>query len=375
MTEPTLSRETSTAAPVDEIRVAFWNLQNLFDVDVSPIATELGFTPVCGWDRHSLEIRIRLLAETIRGMFDGAGPDLLGLCEIENHRLAQLLIREIGRSDYQIIQAQHPEISGLDTALIYSDRIFDPPANPQGRSHRFNHRFPTRDVLETRLKLRSNDAELIVMVNHWPSRRPTPQSTEPFRIAAAAYCARLLEQCLKVSRREYVELRDNEVSLFRLNQAWDSNVLMMGDFNDNPWDASILNGLRAGYGIEHLDESIRFVRGTLPSWKSYSERPVWLFNPMWSLLASPDQGSTYVPDATHTMALPDQFLISRGLYFGHQGLKLKQRDGGRPDVRIHRPEMISSGRGSPREYRLDTRSGYSDHFPILSTLNVLPREG
>ena len=72
--------------------VAFWNVENLFDVDGSPerpewlqraLARELA-----GWNAEVLELKIEQLARTIRQMNGGAGPDVLGVCEIEYERPA-----------------------------------------------------------------------------------------------------------------------------------------------------------------------------------------------------------------------------------------------------------------------------------------------
>jgi hypothetical protein len=367
---PELSRG-SDRMNSDRINVAFWNLQNLFDLEVSPIAAELEYSPVCGWDRHALDAKIRAIADVIRQMFDGRGPDLLGICEIESERVAQRLIREIGRSDYRLAHVDQSDITGLDTSLIYSDQVFRLADQWPPRGHNVTHRFPTRDIFEVSLKVLANDSDLVVLVNHWPSRKSGRVASEPHRITVAAHCARLVEKHLKVSRREYLELRDNEVSLFRLNQVWDSSVLVMGDFNDDPWNISLLEILRAGFSAEHLEESIRFVRGTLPSWKIYSERPAWLFNPMWSLLGKPDQGTACNTESAHPLRLSDQFLISRGLYFGQQGLIMPQQSPGIPAVNIFRPEVMVTRRGRPREFRRETRTGCSDHFPITTELQVL----
>ncbi len=366
--EVSVDSNTEAARP---IRVAFWNLQNLFDIEVSAIAADLEFTPVNGWDRHAFESKIRNLAEVIRLMFDGQGPDLLGICEIENERVARRLIREIGRDDYQLAHIEHPDIRGIDTSLIYSDRIFSAdPARMKG--HLVHLRFPTRDIFEVPLTVNANGAELIVLVNHWPSRSMGKWLTEPFRLTVASHCGRIVDDMVKIPRKEYLELQDTDVSLFRLNEAWDRNVLIMGDLNDEPWDRSVMEILGASYSTDHIEESLRMTRNALPSFKSYAGRQAWLFNPMWSLMTTPDQGTHYFSDTAQTMNMLDQFILSRGLYFGRQGLRLAERSPGIPDVQIFRPEVMTTRKGRPREFRLDNHTGYSDHFPITTLLQMLP---
>ena len=52
----------------DAFDVAFWNLQNLFDLEGSEIASDMEFTPMHGWDRRALEFRINSHAEIISSM-------------------------------------------------------------------------------------------------------------------------------------------------------------------------------------------------------------------------------------------------------------------------------------------------------------------
>ncbi|MCR9199106.1 MAG: endonuclease/exonuclease/phosphatase family protein [Planctomycetaceae bacterium] len=370
--------ESPSPAPrvVDTLNVAFWNLQNLFDIEVSPIAADLDFTPVHGWDRRAFEAKVTNLAEIIRLMFDGEGPDLLGICEIENERVANILIDAIGRDDYALAHVEHPDIRGIDTSLIYSTKRFQLDES-RLRGHLVHLRFPTRDIFEVHLKVRSNDADLVVLVNHWPSRSLGRLESEPFRLTVASHCGQLVDENLKLSRREYLALSDTEVSLHRLNEAWDRNVLVMGDLNDEPWNRSVLDILKAGYTIDHLEEPIRFARGSLPSYKAYASKSAYLFNPMWSLMSAPDSGTHYYSRSTQTMSMLDQFMLSRGLHFGQQGLQPAQRPSAGdpdiliPDVDIFRPEPLTTRKGRPREFNRETRSGYSDHFPITMQLSVL----
>ncbi len=351
------------------INVAFWNLQNLFDIESSAIATDLEYTPVNGWDKRAFLAKISNLAEVVRLMFDGRGPDLLGLCEIENERVARHLIEAIGREDYALAHVEHPDIRGIDTSLIYSTKHFEVDES-KTRGHLVHLLYPTRDIFEVHLKVKHNNSDLVVLVNHWPSRRGGRLETEPFRMTVASHCGHVVDSILKLSRRDYLQLKDNEPSLHRLNAQWDRNVLLMGDLNDEPWDRSVMEILKAGFSQDHIEESIRFSQGSLPSFKSYAARSPWLYNPMWSLMGPPDQGTYYFSQATQSMNMLDQFLLSRGLLYGLQGLQVRCSDAGIPNVEIFRPGIMSTRKGRPREFRRENHSGYSDHFPITTTLDV-----
>ena len=96
-----------------EIKIAFWNLQNLFDVTISEIAADLGYTPGNGWTEEVMNQKIENLAAVINRMHDGDKPDLLGVCEIENKNLAEKLIEKIGRDDYKVAHVDSPDIREL----------------------------------------------------------------------------------------------------------------------------------------------------------------------------------------------------------------------------------------------------------------------
>lgn len=357
---------------MSELNIAFWNLQNLFDVTISKIAADLEFTPANGWDDAALRSKIKALAGVIRTMHDGEGPDLLGVCEVENEGVANKLIAAAGRCDLALAHVDSPDIRGIDTSLIYSTEKFEliePPTE-----HLVHLRFPTRDIFEVRLRVRENDEELIVLVNHWPSRSRGRYETEAYRLTVASHAGRVVDNLLKYDRSEYFELADNEAVeevMESLNYRWNRNVLVMGDFNDEPFDRSVLEFLRASKGLDHLEEPIKPSRGGLPSYKSYSGKRACLFNCMWSQLARPDHGTHYFSGGTNTMNTLDQFMVSRGLYFGLQGLQLRLDDDGTPAAWISKPDTMTTRKGRPRAFDRKTHNGHSDHFPIEMVLNVL----
>lgn len=363
-----LATEVSTETA--DINVAFWNLQNLFDLQSSSLATELGYTPLNGWNRQCFDARINHLSEVIRLMFDGRGPDLLGVCEIENSRVAGALLEALERTDYALAHVETVGISGLDTSLIYSTKLFDIDES-QTRGHLVHLQYPTRDIFEVHLKVRTNNADLVVFVNHWPSVRPGGLDAEPFRLTVAAHCRQLVDQLLKLSRPQYLHLPDTELSAHELNHTWNRNVLLMGDFNDEPWSRSISEVLAAVYSTGALEDAVRTVRGTLPSYKSYASRTAWLHNPMWSLLAEPDLGTAGSVQPGRPTRIVDQFLLSRGLCLGLNGLETVRTSTGIPAVDVFRPDVMCTRRNRPREFKLESKSGYSDHFPITMSLRAV----
>jgi hypothetical protein len=352
-----------------DIKVAFWNLGNLFDTTASDIATDLEFTPEQGWNQVAFDKKVENLASIINMMHNGQGPDLLGICEIENKGVADTLVNQLGRPDYQIAHVESPDIRGIDVSLIYSSNVFELAAelssNPVG--HLVHFRYPTRDIFEVRLRVVENGAELIVFVNHWPSRKQGQYESEPYRIAVAAHCGRLVDQILKLSRNEISALADTDASLATLNERWNRNILVMGDFNDEPSNRSILDYLLASRDRNHVEELVKASRGKhIPTAETYLKLRAYLFNCMWPLFGQSDVGSLFFSNATNSMNLLDQFIISRGLLYGAQKLQMRLSS-----VSILTPSVMTTPKGRPRSFDRQTKKGYSDHFPIEAIIGTV----
>jgi hypothetical protein len=348
---------------MSEIKVAFWNVQNLFDTKVSEIAADLEYTPANGWDQKAYDAKVKNLAEVLKGLHGGKGADLLGLCEVENLGVVQDLVGKLNRPDYKIAHVQTPDIRGIDCSLVYSGDLFKLVGTPVG--HLIHLRYPTRDIFQVRLKMKPNGPELVVLVNHWPSRSRGLYETEPYRITVASRCGRIVDGLLKYPRKEYLVMPDTKNTLNLLNKRWDSNILLMGDFNDEPFNRSILDELKASSGTDKLEEPIKkSSKRKTPSPKDYLQEQAYLFNCMWSILGMPDTGSYYYSGSTNTMNVLDQFIISRGLHYGLQGLATKPGS-----VQIARPNCMTSGKKKrPVAFDKKSQKGYSDHFPITGVL-------
>lgn len=350
-----------------DIKVAFWNLQNLFDTTASPIATDLDFTPANGWDQLAFDAKVKNLASIINLMHEGKGPDLLGICEIENKDVAQTLIAATGRTDYRLAHSESPDLRGIDVSLIYSDAVFKPPQPEVIIGHVVYLRYRTRDIFEVHLTVKDNDAELIALVNHWPSRRQGQYESEPHRITVAEHCGRLVDGFLTLPREEFMQLPNTTASLAKLNERWERNVLVMGDLNDEPYNRSVLDYLRGTKDLDHLEEEIKPAPGKqIPEPANYLAKNAYLFNCMWPLLGKPDQGTLYFSEATNSMNLLDQFVVSRGLFYGKQKLRMAT-----DSVKIFTPPAMTTPKGRPRLFDKQTKKGYSDHFPITGIVRTV----
>ncbi|MEQ1859050.1 MAG: endonuclease/exonuclease/phosphatase family protein [Chthoniobacteraceae bacterium] len=350
------------------IKAAFWNLQNLFDITVSDLATDLEFTPEQGWTQQAMDAKIANLAEVIKLMHGGTGPDLLGLAEIENNSLAEKLVAATGRADLKVVHADSPDLRGIDTCLIYSSAVFKKPLKAAIKSHAMQLRYPTRDIFEVELEVKATGRKLLVLVNHWPSRSQGKFETEPLRIATAERCGRVVDEYLRYSRADFMALPDTAATRQAIIDRWNRNVLLMGDFNDEPFDRSVLDGLLATRDMDRMEEDVKIAAAkNKPAAAAYLGREAHLFNCMWPQLGRADEGSYYFAGSTNTFSTLDQIIVSRGLLLGKQGLKIDPAS-----VEIFRaPPMAGGAWRRPVAFDRATLKGYSDHFPVQCRISLV----
>jgi len=216
-------------------------------------------------------------------MNGGAGPDLLGVCEVENANVLELLrdaLAPLGR-DYRIAHADTADQRGIDVAFLYdSDRY--QVNDGEIFSHFVLRRNATRDLFQVNLRTKLAGRLLVAIGNHWPSRRGG-------EIESAAYRA------IAGETLDYFHDRIREI------QGKDVAIIAMGDFNDEPFNRSLTD-----YALsERQAQKVR--NANTPR----------LLNLMWPVLGA-GIGTHYFDNHANVL---DQFLISKGLLTGKPGLK------------------------------------------------------
>jgi endonuclease/exonuclease/phosphatase family metal-dependent hydrolase len=311
--------------------VAFWNLENLFDAQDYPHRSEklqrVLEGELSGWTSDVLDRKVAQLASIIRQMDGGRGPDLIGVCEVENDHVLDLVVNALAplNRTYDVAHHDMSDKRGIDVAFIYDAALFE--AKEQF-SHFIVKRVATRDLFQ--VNFQTTAGRLLVLVgNHWPSRLGGEYESEPYRLIAGETLAYFHERI----RQEH----GNNVA-----------VLAMGDFNDEPFDRSLVERALSSHGRTRVTKA---------------QSPKFL-NLMWPILGK-GLGTHYYDNDAQVL---DQFLASKGLLTGNPGIRVLPES-----VEVLRlPEMIDSGlypvpvrfgRGSS----LDP-NGFSDHYPIAVRL-------
>jgi hypothetical protein len=311
-------------------QIAFWNLENLFDIENSPRRTEkvaraVG-TDIKSWDQAKLNAKIVQLASVIRKMNVGQGPDLLGVCEVENKYVLELLVQALAplKRNYAIVHHDTDDRRGIDVAFIYDQKFFKA---EEVFSHVIMKRTATRDLVQVNFRT-TRGRQLVVVGNHWPSRTGGESESEAYRMMAGETLSYFHERIIEVLGK-------------------DTPVLAMGDFNDEPFNPSLTD-----YALA-LRTSLAVARGRNP----------YFLNMMWPMMGR-GIGSHYFDGPI----MLDQFLVNKNLLRSDLPLRIT------PDSAnvLRFPEMLDASTGGPRRFggmgKTVDPKGFSDHFPVEVTL-------
>ncbi len=308
--------------------IGFWNLENLFDTIDNKGVWDTEFTP-SGKRHYGTRIyyeKLTRLAEVISGIGTEITPDgvaVLGVSEVENIGVLKDLVKQerVDKRDYQIIHRNSPDERGIDVALLYQPKYFVP-TNVETKSVTlFRHdgsRDYTRDVLHVEGKLLGEPMHFLI--NHWPSRSGGEEVSRSKRDSAAAVARRIIDK------------------IYTKNPH--AKIIVLGDFNDNPNNESILQFLKA-------------------SPDKTGAKDTGLFNTTYGYYKS-GIGTTAYRDA---WSLFDQAIVSYPLLVADQGWKYVK-------TKIYNHRFMINPMGKYKGYPKRSfvgdawQGGYSDHFPV-----------
>lgn len=315
------------------IRVMFYNLENLFDIYDDTLKNDESFLPEGDhhWGSYKYYQKSNNLGKTILAVGGWEGVELVGLCEVENLKVLKDLTQKtaLKETNYSILHKESPDKRGIDVALLYrADKIrIDTVQYIKvflGKDQR-----PTRDILYATIRTQ-NEAQLHVFVNHWPSRYGGQMKSDPKRKAAARVVRGYVDSILTVHPN--------------------ANILLMGDFNDEPDNESIHDVLRARSDSTFSDSTE-------------------LYNVM-----SHFHGNHGTHKYQGSWGVLDQFMVTKWLFQGQNLLKVKEG----PLV-FRAPFLMTKETKYPGMKPFRTyvgfkySGGYSDHLPIFIDLQLLTK--
>jgi predicted extracellular nuclease len=206
--------------------IAFYNQENLFDTIDDPNKNDNEFLPSAKkvWNTEKYINKIDHMAKVISSMNEQQAPDIIGMCEVENDVVLKDIAadKQLKKTNYQTVHIEGPDERSIDNGLLYKASLFK-----LIQSKAISVNLPntkTRDILLVRLEAK-NKTQLVVLVNHFPSRIGGEEASEPKRIVAAQVLRGICDSLYNINPQE--------------------NIVIMGDFNDEPTNRSMDSVLRA----------------------------------------------------------------------------------------------------------------------------------
>ncbi|MCI5084032.1 MAG: endonuclease/exonuclease/phosphatase family protein [Saprospiraceae bacterium] len=311
-------------------KIATYNVENLFDLQNDPNHNDDDFLPTGRqqWTQERYDKKLAQIAKVIDSM---GLPDFIGLQEVENKKVLDDLCEKtsLKKAGYAPIIIESNDYRGIDVALLYKTAVFKP-TNTDTIQISFPERivkqpYTTRNILYVE-GLINNSEKLHFFVNHWPSRSGGLEKSEPKRLYVAA------------------QLRKRMNDL--LNQDPNANMIIMGDFNDEP-----------------DNNSIRTILGVLEN--ANPPIPGFLYD-CFGALNQQNKGS-YNYRGNWNML--DHIIVSAALYDREDGVYIQNPTIFRKDWMMYQDRKFGAKPnrtyGGPNYY-----GGFSDHLPVYLELVI-----
>ena len=314
---------------IQSFTVMSYNVENLFDTEDDPEKADEGFTPEgeYHWTKSRLYKKLNNLARVIIAAGEWEMPGLVGLCEVENDRVLEMLLNytPLKRGDYRYIHHESPDPRGIDVALLYRPGFFSllahravPVKDSTGNT------LKTREILFVSGRLPNSDT-LHVFINHWPSKYGGVAASLPRRFAAARTLRRLTDS-LRAARQHH--------------------ILIMGDLNDNPFDLSVKEILGACPDTNH-------------------SCPSGLFNLMAPWMRKPNTGSHKFQGKWDII---DHIIVSESLATCRGRLCMPKAEIFAPSFLLTPDEAYTGDRIFRTYNGMRYEGGFADHLPVRAKL-------
>jgi len=340
---------------MNKTKIVSWNVENLFRPESG--GPRFDYTPIEGWTNELYQGKIKRIGtelHALRGQF--AKEDFLfAFQEIENEKVLSDIVDELGPG-YDYIKTDKT-FDYLDVGLIYSQNTWEV---TDQKLHKVFERFDKPDILEVELKNKQNQALLTLLVVHLKARPANKYFTSMYRRAVCDSLQAIIWQ--KHGGRGLDRLiRSNKDPNFEKPTAYPHtpNVLVVGDFNDDPFSSSLMEYLLASFDEEYVKNS-------------FDPYSVILYNTSWKALGEKHPGSNYYEKGTISKwNLLDQIILSKSLLASENKICFEPNS-----FTIHRINCDESGiprricKRDEEDNIIWNEKGISDHLPVSITLTI-----
>ncbi|MEA3496408.1 MAG: hypothetical protein U9R42_10275 [Bacteroidota bacterium] len=313
------------------VSFVFYNVENLFDTINNPETRDEEFLPEGKkkWGFSRYYNKLQKISKVLISISEWENPGIIGLCEVENRLVLEELLHytPLKNMNYNIIHKESPDSRGIDVALLYNKKVFKVVFYDFYKiNFPFENSRTTRDILYTKGVLKNTDT-IHIFINHWPSRWGGKEVTEKKRMFVSSV------------------LKSKTDSLFKINP--NSKIVIMGDFNDEPFDKSISEVLKAG---------------------NDSTTTKSLFNFMVSLKQKGEGSYRY----KFEWNMIDQIIVSTSFFNTQSQVYLNTDDAHifKPDWLLIDDKKYPGKKPNRTFYGPWYNGGYSDHLPIYLNVHV-----
>ena len=312
--------------------VGFYNQENLFDTCHDEGKRDYDFLPNGSyrWNgmkyTHKLHNMARALADMGTDKLPGVGCAVIGLSEVENHKVLDDLTAQepLKARGYKYVHIEGPDRRGIDCALLYNPALFsvrNAKLVPYVQEQKKDSAFLTRGFLTVSGTLAGEHVAFVVC--HWPSRAATS-----FYRESGGRQVRALKDSL---------LRDDPKV----------KVFVMGDMNDDPTNKSMTEALGCKPEIDEVGKDN-------------------MYNPFYNILAKEGQGTLFYSGSWN---LFDQIVMTPNL-LNKKGKKDFSTLKFFKNQIFHRDYLIQNEgkyKGAPKRTHAGGSwlDGYSDHLPVV----------
>jgi hypothetical protein len=317
--------------------IAFYNLENLFDTIHDEGKNDYEYLPDGGmkWNSYKYENKIKKMSEAVAALgldYDPRGAACIGVAEVENIGCLYDLCRETNKTygrRLKPILLEGPDRRGVDVGFLYDSTLFKPShvAGYELKAH-----YADGGEIKTRLQLLvsgyligdGKPEKIHMITNHWPSRYGGELSSRPGRDTAAMLTMHICDS---------IYLKEPKAI-----------IIIMGDLNDDPYNHSCKEVLKARKYREEVD-------------------PQGFFNTMWQILDKGTGSLAY----NGSWNLFDQIIISEPLM--NEKLEHGKWTYWKPQI-FNKPFLtVQEGKDKGTPLRTTKggvwQNGYGDHYPTM----------
>lgn len=341
--EKELSEKSDNVVSYDTVGIAFYNVQNLFDLDYCGSEYKEYKPGVSNWDRIIMNKKLDNTASVLIAL----KAEVIGLCEIENRNALKKLQRTLENKGYALKYcaiADEPVKSNTCPALISKYPIRSSKGIPVTLKSGI-----TRNILEADIEI--GKKTLKIFVNHWPSKI----NPESWRVKSAEALSSRLKEISNGT--DYILIGD-------FNSDYDDHRKITTSGTDDMHGFTGMHSLlkticRNGSKIRYVNEN------DMTKEVKENHYDLWLELPERVRMSHFFKGNRQTPD--HIL-IPSSLYDSSGISYVDNSFRVFTWDG----------QLISNKRPfrwqilDKKGVKLHTGRGYSDHLPIQATFTTSP---